>query len=225
MGTITGARATQMDMPRHLPTYSWVIDCLHLIAWTLHTPHTIGCWRLSSNIPLAIIITYDLIYPQYMQFWFILGSFFIQKNLTLCLYGLVLVRVWFLLLMVLMLLSMLLLWEPGPGLGGPPCSRLSVSDLGSDSSHERRTYKYQIVRQTQCKQTDQYYFYDYRLFRKYSPWSCHQGTLWRPWSVCCWSLPRASGCCWRHPANEGGSHIVFLFISKDFVVDSVLSTP
>ena len=66
-----------------------------------------------------------------------------ENTLTLCLYGLVLVRVWFLLLMVLMLLSMLLLWEPGPGLGGPPCSKLSVSDLGSDSSQERRTWNWQ----------------------------------------------------------------------------------
>ena len=56
----------------------------------------------------------------------------------MCLYGLVLVRVWFLLLMVLMLLSMLLLWL-APGLGGPWCSRLSVSDLGRDSSQESST--------------------------------------------------------------------------------------
>ena len=50
----------------------------------------------------------------------------------------VLVSVWFLLLMVLAALSRLLLWE-ACGLGGDICSRLSVSDLGSDSSQESST--------------------------------------------------------------------------------------
>ena len=58
--------------------------------------------------------------------------------LTLCLYGLVRVRVWLRLLMVLAPLSRLLLWEAG-GLGGDIGSRLSLSDLGSDSSQESST--------------------------------------------------------------------------------------
>ena len=48
------------------------------------------------------------------------------------------VRVWLRLLMVLVPLSRLLLWEAG-GLGGDIGSRLSLSDLGSDSSQESST--------------------------------------------------------------------------------------
>ena len=58
----------------------------------------------------------------------------------MCLYGLVRVRVWLRLLMVLapLWLSRLLLWEAG-GLGGDIGSRLSLSDLGRDSSQESST--------------------------------------------------------------------------------------
>ena len=224
MGTITGARATQMDMPRHLPTYSWVIDCLHLIAWTLHTPHTIGCWRLSSNIPPAIIITYDLIYPQYMQFWFILGHFCPEETSPCACTG----WSW-----SGSGSSCWLCWcccrccccgsqAQGWAARRAPDSPCQTWAATPATREEPRKWQLIIIifvqipnSQMDAMQTiqiDQHCFYDYRLYCNYSPWSCRQGTLWRPWSVCCWSLPPASGCCWRHPGNEGVSILVLCYL-------------